>query len=213
MSGGPPVTTNGADSSNGAAPAATPPAVLHIDLDGASHIFRLHGWHWAGNDPVYETGVPCALDFLDEAGLRATFFVIAEDLEDARKAPHIREIVRRGHDLASHALTHAPLRDLDSADKRREIFQSRALITERLGIQPAGFRAPNFSIDVESLRLLGEAGYAWDSSMVTGNRMRLPADCRLRGTHRTAWFWACNTSSAGCGATCARQRHWSCCFI
>jgi len=170
---------NGTAGRNGSQRGDAPPAALHIDLDGARHIFRLHGWHWAGNDPIYENGVPHALDFLERAGLRATFFVIAEDLDDPAKAPLIREIVRRGHDVASHALTHAPLRDLDAAGKRREIFESRALIARELGAEPTGFRAPNFSIDGESLRLLGEAGYAWDSSVVAGSRLRLPADCRL----------------------------------
>jgi peptidoglycan/xylan/chitin deacetylase (PgdA/CDA1 family) len=170
--------SNGAGG-NGSPPPDRSPATLHIDLDGASHIFRLHGWHWTGADPVYENGVPHALDFLDAAGVRATFFVIAEDFGDPAKAKLIQEIVSRGHQLASHALTHAPLRDLDPAGKRREIFDSRALITRETGVEPAGFRAPNFSIDSESLRLLAEAGYAWDSSMVAGSRLRMPADCTL----------------------------------
>jgi peptidoglycan/xylan/chitin deacetylase (PgdA/CDA1 family) len=147
-----------------------PPAVVHVDLDGASHIFRLHGWSWNGGvDPVYETGVPRALDLFEELGISATFFVIAEDLEDPAKFARLRSIVDRGHDIASHSLTHSPLRGLETADKQREIAESRDRIGSALGTVPTGFRAPNFSIDRECTEILTAAGYEYDSSVTAGD--------------------------------------------
>lgn len=149
--------------------AAAPKATVHVDLDGASHIFRLHGWPWReADDPVYESGVRHALDLLERAGVRATFFVIAEDLAHPMKMEWLREIVRRGHELGSHSLTHAPLRALAQEPKRREIHASRDRIGDAFGQAPSGFRAPNFSIDRVSLDLIAEAGYTYDSSMVAG---------------------------------------------
>jgi len=149
------------------------PAAVHVDLDGARHIFRLHGWQWkASSDPIYETGVPRALDAFDAAGVRATFFVIAEDFDDPAKAGLIREIVGRGHEIASHSLTHVPLRGLAEDRQRHELSESRNRIHKELGVAPAGFRAPFFSMDDTTLRLLDEIGYAYDSSMMPGRRAR-----------------------------------------
>lgn len=147
-----------------------PPAVVHVDLDGASHIFRLHGWSWTGRpDPIYETGVPRALDLFEGFGIRATFFVIAEDLQDPAKLERVREIVERGHDIACHSLTHSPLRGLGTAAKQREIVESRDRIGSSLGAVPTGFRAPNFSIDEECTAILADAGYEYDSSVTAGD--------------------------------------------
>jgi len=143
-----------------------PPAAVHIDLDGARHIFQVHGWRYsAKDDPLFETGVRNALDFLGANELRATFFVIVEDLEDPRKRELIAEAARHGHEIASHSLTHRNLTALNSDEKRREIFESRERLAARLGVEVRGFRAPVFSLDRESLELVNAAGYAYDSSV------------------------------------------------
>lgn len=152
---------------------ATPPAVVHVDLDGAAHIFRIHGWTWRGDlDTAYTTGVRHALDAFDETGIRATFFAIAEDLADPRKAEMLREIVRRGHEIASHSLTHSLLSGLDAVGKRRELAESRRRLEGGLGVEVIGFRAPYFSIDAEALDIAADCGYAWDSSIRAGSTVR-----------------------------------------
>ena len=159
-----------AGTSTAASPA--PPAVIHVDLDGAAHIFRLHGWTWRGElDMAYTTGVRHALDVFDDFEIRATFFAIAEDLDDPRKTEMLREIVRRGHEIASHSATHALLTELDTAGKRREIRESRSRLEERLDVAVAGFRAPCFSIDAETLDIAADCGYAWDSSIRAGREV------------------------------------------
>lgn len=165
-------TGSGPASSRTGIERALAPGAVHVDLDGGRHIYRLHGWHWdSATDPIYETGVPRALDVFDAAGIRATFFVIAEDLEDPVKASLLREIVRRGHDIASHSLTHTPLSGLTEERQRHEVSVSRDRIEQELGVTPVGFRAPFFSLDYTTLRLLDEAGYAYDSSMMPGRRV------------------------------------------
>jgi len=148
------------------------PAVVHVDMDGARHIFRLRGWTWpTDTDPVFETGVRHALDTFDAFDIRATFFLIAEDLDDPGKAELVREIMRRGHEIASHSLTHAPLRGLPDAALEREVAGSRERIRQALGVEPAGFRAPFFSIDADAVRTIAAAGYRYDASMMPGRRV------------------------------------------
>ena len=163
------------------------PAVVHLDLDGAADVFRVHGWRYeADEDPLFDRGLPRALDFFDEAGVRATLFVIAGALENRGRRARLREAIARGHEVASHTTTHRRLTALDREEKRREVFESRDRIADGLGAPVNGFRAPDFAIDRESLELVAEAGYAWDSSLTPSPRCarRLGLDAIGAAPHR-----------------------------
>jgi hypothetical protein len=143
-----------------------PSAVVHVDLDSASAIFAAHGWsHSFDSDPLFETGLSNALDFLNNAAIKGTLFVIARDLEDSRKRELLREAVRQGHEIASHTLTHRKLTALNREEKRREIFESRERLSKELAVEVRGFRAPGFALDREALEMIAEAGYDYDSSL------------------------------------------------
>lgn len=145
--------------------AARPPAVIHVDLDGATEIFAAHRERWSyADDPIFGTGMRHLLEFLDENELRVTLFVIASNLDDPEKRPLLEEAVRRGHEVASHTMTHAHLRGLESRRKRMELGESRTRLEQSLGVPVRGFRAPGYSIDRECLEILSENGYEWDSS-------------------------------------------------
>lgn len=142
-----------------------PPAAIHVDLDGTRSIYNIHGWADPGGaDPLYETGFANLLSFFEAEGVRATFFLIAEDLADARRRPLIEEAVRRGHAIASHSMSHPRFDGLSTERKRREVIESKEYIEAELGITVEGFRTPNFEVDRETLELVAEAGYTWDSS-------------------------------------------------
>ncbi len=163
-----------------------PPAVIHIDLDGIPEILKREVP--AGNaDVIYETGVPRFLDLFEAVGLRATFFLIANSLDHPRKRELVQQILRRGHEIASHSLTHPNLWHTDRAGKQREIAGSREKIQQMLSVRVNGFRAPGYCIDPECLDLLSEAGYAWDASVFPNGffaqRMNRPAE-QLRAPHR-----------------------------
>jgi peptidoglycan/xylan/chitin deacetylase (PgdA/CDA1 family) len=144
-----------------------PLAAVHLDLDGARHIYRAHGWRYEpADDPLFESGLRGALDLLSRTNVTATLFVVAEDVFDPRKRELLREAVRAGHEIASHSLSHGRLTGLDLAGKRREIAESRQYLASVLGTNVRGFRAPGFHIDRECLELVNAAGYEYDSSML-----------------------------------------------
>jgi peptidoglycan-N-acetylglucosamine deacetylase len=91
-----------------------------------------------GPDPEV---TPAVLDLLDAAGVRATFFCIAE--RAARHPALVREIVRRGHSVQNHSHRHR--HDFSLLGPRgfaREIDAAQAVLADLTGELPRFFRAP-----------------------------------------------------------------------
>lgn len=111
--------------------------------------------------------LPELLGLLDEAGCRATFFVLGEVAE--RLPRRVREIARAGHEVASHGYHHLRACERPAAEFEQDIRRSKALLEDLLGEAVRGFRAPEWSLRTLSsplLPLVAEAGYAYDSSLV-----------------------------------------------
>ena len=161
-----------------------PPVLFHVDCDGAREIFAYHGRAFASNvDPLFESGLANALDFFDTHRVKATFFVIARGLESPEGRRLYAEVVRRGHEVASHTTTHRLLPTLDRAEKEREIVGSKRLIEAALDRPCEGFRAPAFAVDPESFALIERAGYRYDSSLFPDRASAVKAGQGFLGPH------------------------------
>jgi peptidoglycan/xylan/chitin deacetylase (PgdA/CDA1 family) len=151
-----------------------PPATVHIDLDGASAIYSVHGWPYPHDtDPLFESGLENLLFMLDTLDIKATLFVIASDLDNPRKRELLCEAVARGHSIGCHSWTHRRLTSLSREQKLHEIKDSRERISSVLGVPVDGFRAPYFDIDGETHRMVAEADYRYDSSLFPGRDIPL----------------------------------------
>ena len=106
------------------------------------------------------------LDLFDAAGVKATFFTlgwVAERVPDA-----IREVVERGHELASHGYDHARVFTLTPDAFRADLHKSRSILEDAGGAAVTGYRAPSFSIDPRcpwAHEVLAEEGYTYSSSV------------------------------------------------
>ena len=142
-----------------------PFAVFSCDIDTVDR--HLDGYGFSDLPPcdlVYRTAVPRILDLLDELGVPGVFFVIARDAESQRGL--LRQMVARGHEVASHSLTHPqPFRTLDDAALRAELETSRARLSEASETTVVGFRAPAWDADARVLAAVRDAGYRYDASM------------------------------------------------
>lgn len=166
---------------------AIPQAAVHVDLDGASHIFDHHGWRYDhAHDPLFESGLISLLAFLGYNNIKATFFTVASDLDDPRKQTLIQEVCRQGHEIASHSLTHPTFSVLTREQKRKEIAESREKLEGALGVTVKGFRVPSYELDRDCLELLDEYGYEYDSSAFSMARseQELGRPTVLAGPHR-----------------------------
>lgn len=120
----------------------------------------------------YERRVAIAriLDLLDRHGVKATFFVPGAHAE---KYPEIvREIVRRGHEVGHHGYRHESPLHVRGRRRRERALMRRG--TEALrqvtGSAPRGYRAPGFDMTQQTVEILAEMGFAYDSSLMADER-------------------------------------------
>lgn len=90
-----------------------------------------------GPDPE---GTPAVLDALDAAGLKATFFMVGEQV---KAAPMLaREVAARGHEVALHGATHRPHRDLSPRESKDEPSYGLGTVEAATARRPRWFRPP-----------------------------------------------------------------------
>ncbi len=119
------------------------------------------------------------LDMFDESGVKGTFFTLGTV---AREYPGlVRDIVDRGHELASHGLEHYRASDQDSATFRKDVTAAKSVLEDAGGVEVKGYRAASFSIGEDNwwaFDVLEEAGYTYSSSVsagrVAGPEMKTP---------------------------------------
>lgn len=109
------------------------PLVTHVRSDGVLVTID------DGPDP---RDTPVLLDLLDRDGVKAVFFMIG-----AKVAAHpelAREVLRRGHEIGNHTLSHpqATFWCAGPWRTRREILECQKIIHEHTGYMPRWFRAP-----------------------------------------------------------------------
>jgi polysaccharide deacetylase family protein (PEP-CTERM system associated) len=106
------------------------------------------------------------LDIFDEFGVRSTFFCLGWVAE--RQPALVREIVARGHELASHGQEHRLIYDQTPETFRQDIRRAKTVLEDTSGVRVYGYRAPSYSVTAQSLwalDVLAEEGYTYDSSI------------------------------------------------
>jgi hypothetical protein len=139
-------------------------AGLSIDVDSVASHLEGYGFERPEDDgAAYRIAIPRCLTLLEQAGARATFFLIVE--EAARHREVVREIVERGHEVASHSMTHRlPFANLNETRMAIEIGESKTLLESTAGRKVVGFRAPSWDLSLDVLHALAGAGYDYDAS-------------------------------------------------
>ncbi len=142
---------------------------LNIDLDPLDHYFSVRGYEpnpGTRLNAVYEDALPRFLDLFGEYGVKATFFVVGRDLKRPDNRRMIRRAAEAGHEIANHTQNHIQTYGgLSPQEKREEIIECHHSIAEATGSEPKGFRAPGWSADIETMKILVEMGYEYDSSV------------------------------------------------
>lgn len=123
--------------------------------------------NWTRFDPRYEQNTHKALDLLDEYDVKASFFVLGWIAEQNPKL--IKEIVSRGHEVASRGFYHRSLRQLTPDEFREDVRKTNRLLEDAAGQKVVGYRAAeklNYEKDAWILDVLTEEGLEYDASFL-----------------------------------------------
>ncbi|NNC87792.1 MAG: polysaccharide deacetylase family protein [Akkermansiaceae bacterium] len=110
------------------------------------------------DDGPHPRNTPRLLDMLRQRNIKATFYVIGENVE---RYPSIaRRIVAEGHEIGNHTWTHANLTKLSDASVRKEMTRTRSIIVSTTGVKPRTMRPPYGALLTRQRQMIyNEFGY------------------------------------------------------
>jgi peptidoglycan/xylan/chitin deacetylase (PgdA/CDA1 family) len=114
---------------------------------------------------------PRYLDLLERLGVRATFFLVGDNVAMARELGE--EYVRRGHEVGGHGWSHEPFATMDSHRLADELARTHAVLPAVSGPRPM-VRPPRGSLSAMVLLRIAAAGYVTVLWSVDSD------DCRTR---------------------------------
>jgi peptidoglycan-N-acetylglucosamine deacetylase len=146
---------------------------LTFDVDGEAP--------WLGEGPEYsrrltllsqgrfgpERGLARILDLLAQRDIPATFYVPGHTADHHPGA--VADILAGRHEVAHHGYLHLGTDGLDPGAQRAELEQGLSALG-RHGIRPAGYRSPGWELTPETLSMLTELGFSYDSSLMADDR-------------------------------------------
>jgi peptidoglycan-N-acetylglucosamine deacetylase len=177
-------------------------AVLSFDVDAESVILS-EGRRYADNATMMShqrygptIGVPRILSVLAEYEVPATFFVPGWTAD--RYPGAVERILAAGHEVGHHSHVHYSPFTLTESDERRDFEQALEALG-RVGVEPEGFRTPNFEPSWRTQALVAEYGLAYDSSLAdddnayvletaSGDIVELPVSWYLDDWQQTAYL-------------------------
>ena len=112
-----------------------------------------------GPDPA---STPLVLDALRQAGVKATFFVVGERMEQFPELT--RRLVQEGHEVGLHCHTHRHAWLRSPWDFVYDLRRARATFERVVGVRPTLFRPPHGAytlVAILALRLEGLRGVHW----------------------------------------------------
>jgi peptidoglycan/xylan/chitin deacetylase (PgdA/CDA1 family) len=114
-----------------------------------------------------ERGLPRVLALLAEHDIRATFYVPGHTADHHPEA--MEAIAAGGHEVAHHGYLHLASEGLDYDGQRAELEQGLTALGKH-GIRPLGYRSPGWELMPETLAMLTELGFGYDSSLMADDR-------------------------------------------
>jgi peptidoglycan/xylan/chitin deacetylase (PgdA/CDA1 family) len=127
--------------------------------DGGKSIGRL-AWGQYGA----RVGMPRILEILGRHGVRASFYVPA--VVALLHPDEQRRVVAEGHEIGMHGWIHELNSVLAYEVERDLMFRSADTLEAVTGVRPVGLRTPSWDFSPNTLRIEGELGLLYDSSLM-----------------------------------------------
>ncbi|KAL1915561.1 uncharacterized protein VTP21DRAFT_6685 [Calcarisporiella thermophila] len=100
---------------------------------------------------------PPLLDFLAKQKIKATFFVMGQNVRD--HGPFLKRAFQEGHEIASHTWSHSALTSLTNEQIVAEMKWTEIAIEQVIGVKPKYMRPPYGDIDDRVRGILTSMGY------------------------------------------------------
>ncbi len=149
---------------------------LSIDVEEWFHVLDVPGApqpvSWDALPRTVERNTMKILELLEDSHARATFFVLGWVAD--RYGQLVREIARRGHEVACHGDRHRLVFQQGRAGFEQDLRRARGLLQDLSGAPVIGYRAPGFSIGPRApwaFEVIREVGFLYDSSLFPARRM------------------------------------------
>ncbi len=113
-------------------------------------------------------GMPRILGFLERHKLEASFFVPGHT---ATTYPEVvPAILERGHEVGHHGQIHLRTDKVSTAEQREELELGFQALEAAGAPRPVGYRSPAWELTPETMRMLFDAGFEYDSSCMGDDR-------------------------------------------
>ena len=135
------------------------------------------------DDGPHPEGTPAVLSVLEEAGIKATFFLVGEQVE--RRPALAAEIAARGHLVALHAFRHRPQPAMSARAVRDDLARGAEVISRATGVElklhrpPYGLYSP---AGLEAVRRGGMKPILWSRWGKDWRRLTTPERIAGRAT-------------------------------
>ncbi|MBY6059284.1 polysaccharide deacetylase family protein [Leisingera daeponensis] len=111
-----------------------------------------------------EVGMPRILDLFKREGIKSTFFTPAHTVDTF---PGIcKRSVDEGHEIGHHGYYHENPTLIKRETEKRLIDLAFKTYKNQLGVRPVGYRSPYWDYSDNTLDLVEEAGFLYDSSLM-----------------------------------------------
>src|SRR5687768_9314645 len=114
-------------------------------------------------------GLQRVVDLLDRYRIPASFFIPAMSLE---LNPEMVGVIKKSgrHEFAVHGWIHEQNPTLPGPIERDLIVRARDALERATGVKPVGYRAPSWNFSPNTLTILRELGFLYDSSLMADDR-------------------------------------------
>ncbi|NMP33069.1 DUF3473 domain-containing protein [Thalassotalea sp. M1531] len=142
---------------------------MTVDVEDYFHVsafegqFKQQDWH---NLPLrVERNTYRLLELFEQHNAKCTFFVLGWVAETCPNL--IQDIVKQGHELASHGYNHQRALTMTPEQFRDDVLKSKDLLETAGSTEIIGYRAPSFSVNESNqwvYQILRDIGFEYSSS-------------------------------------------------
>ena len=132
--------------------------------DGAFHM--LTPAYLARGEFGAEVGAQRLLKLFEKHQIKTTWCIPGHTV-DTFPEP-CRDVLAAGHEIAHHGYVHENPTVVDK-ETERQVLQRGLAALARIGVKPRGYRSPFWDFSPDTLDLLEELGFDWDSSLMAND--------------------------------------------